>query len=145
MPPTPTGLTGMWPAAQGHLADPSASAWRVTQVPPINGIEYTAGFLISGMSGTGSGNIMDSRAWGRGVMLMRISGNSASATLLCTHDTASNIWVAVASYFTGQYTGNCDNLIALEQAYPYLLGRVDWASASAGKTAAVWMFAHRIS
>jgi hypothetical protein len=140
----PTGLTGIWPAAQGHIADPIASAWRVRQVEPTNGVEYTAGFLVSGKSGTGSGNIIDSRAWGRGTVLMRISGNSASASILASHDTASNIWVSVASYYTGQYTANCDNLIALEQAYPYLMGRVDFVSASGGVTASVWLYAHRL-
>jgi hypothetical protein len=134
------GMTGL--GYMGECADPVASAWRV--VPSLgNGYQYTAGYLLSGQSATGSGAIMDTRAFPRGVMYMRISGNSASATLLCSHDTASNIWITVASYYTGQYTANCDNLIALEQAYPYLRARVDFASASAGVTAAVWMMAHR--
>ncbi len=88
---------------------------------------------------TGSGTIMDSRAWPRGVAYMRISGNSASAEILCSHDTASNIWVQVAGYYTGYASGNCDALIALEQSYMFLRGRVSFVSANAGVTAAVWM------
>ncbi len=124
------------------VGDQPLSALRTVSYP-LNGFDYTAGWLLSGQSATGSGSIMDSRAFPRGVMYMRISGNSASAELLCTHDTASNIWVQVAGYYTGQYTGVSDNLIALEQEYPYLLGRVSFVSASGGVTAAVWMMAHK--
>ncbi len=138
-----TGFTGIWPEALGNIADPSASALRV--VPSFgNGYQFSGGFSVSGQSATGSGTIMDSRAFPRGVAYMRISGNSASAEILCTHDTASNIWVQVAGYFTGQYTGVTDNLIALEQAYTYLMARVSFVSASAGISAAVWIYFHRV-
>ena len=138
-----TGLTGVWPAAIGVMSDASLSALRVIPLPQNGGV-WTAGYLLSGQSATGSGNVMDARAWGRGVIYMRVSGNSASATVLASHDDASNIWVAVASYYTGQYTANCDNLIAMEQPYPYLRARVDFVSASGGISAAVWIMAHRV-
>ena len=139
----PTGMTGIWPAAQGLLADPSASAWRTIPTPPQNGLQFTAGFSVSGQSATGSGTIMDSRAFPRGAMYMRISGNSASAEILCSHDPASNIWVQVAGYYTGVASGNCDALIALEQPYAYIRGRVSFVSADAGVTATVYLYFHR--
>lgn len=109
----------------------------ITGVPPVNGSQFTAGWLASGKSGTGSGNIMDSRGWGRGAMWVRISGNSASASLLVSHDAV--IWEPIWSAYTGNYMNNCDNWAQIEEYYPYFMGRVEFVSASATVSATVYM------
>ncbi len=124
------------PSATGFLGGITGLV-GITGVPPINGSQYTAGFLLSGVSAVASGQAMDSRGFGRGAAWVRISGNSASASLLVSHDSA--IWQSVWSAYTGQYTANCDNWVQVEEYYPYFVGHVDWASASAGQTATVWM------
>ncbi len=113
----------------------------ITGMPPFMGSQFTAGWLLSGMSGTGSGNIMDSRGYDRGAVWLRISGNSASASILVSHDSA--IWEPVWSAYTGTYLGNCDNWVQVEEYYPYFRGRVEFVSASATVSATVWMHATR--
>ncbi len=109
----------------------------ITGMPPVMGSQFTAGYLISGKSGTGSGNIMDSRGYDRGALWLSISGNSASASLLVSHDSAT--WEPVWSAYTGQYTAFCNNWAQIEEYYPYFMGRVEFASASGGVTATVSM------
>jgi hypothetical protein len=135
------GMTGIWPEGLGNLADPVASALRVI-AQPTNGIQYTGGWTLSAASAPCTGLVMDSRAWGRGVALLRISGREASATIDASPD--GTTWVVVSAYYTGAVSAVCDNLIALEQCYPYIRGRVDFASAVAGGiSAGVWMYLHR--
>ena len=109
----------------------------VTAMPPVIGSQYTAGFLLSGVSAVASGQAIDSRGYGRGAAWVRMSGNSASATLLISHDSA--IWQPVWSAYTGQYTAVCDNWVQVEEYYPYFCAHVEFVSASGGITAAVWM------
>lgn len=115
----------------------------ITGMPPVNGSQFTGGFLLSGISAVVSGQAMDSRGFGRGAVWVRVSGNSASASLLVSHNSA--IWEPIWSAYTGQYTANCDNWLQVEEYYPYFCGHVEFASASAGVTAAVWMHMTRVS
>lgn len=117
------GMTGIWPAALGNLADPVASALRVIQSNG-NGGQYTAGNLLTGQNVTGTGvNTMDSRAYKVGYVTLRISGNSASASLWASDDNAG--WMNVTSWAGGP---NTTATAQLTTYYPYLAGSVTWAS-----------------
>jgi hypothetical protein len=134
------GMTGA--GGLDNLADPTNSALRVI-AQPTNGIQYTAGFSLSAVSAPATGTTIDSRAWGRGVAMLRVSGRDASASIDASYD--GNTWLTVSAYYTGVVSATVDNMIALEQAYPYLRGRVNFASAGGGVSAAVWLFFHRVA
>ena len=136
-----TGLTGIWPAAIGVMSDASLSALRVIPLPQNGGV-WTAGYLLSGQSATGTGLGMDSRPYSVGYMQANFSGNSASASLLGSYDSAT--WLAITSYYTGQYTANCRFSAQLNAYYPFLAARVDFVSASGGISAGVWMHVTRL-
>ena len=104
--------------------------------------EWASGFLVSGQSATGTGLGMDSRPYSVGYVQANFSGNSASASLLGSYDSAT--WLAITSYYTGQYTANCQFSAQLNAYYPFLAARVDFVSASGGISAGVWMHVTRL-
>jgi hypothetical protein len=104
--------------------------------------QYASTWLISGQSATGTGVGMDSRPYSVGYVYCNFSGNSASASILASHNSAT--WMVVTSYYTGQLTADCQFTAQLNAYYPYLAGRVSFVSASGGVTAGVWMNISRV-
>lgn len=100
-------------------------------------VPYATAWLLSGVSATGTGSGMDSRQFAIGFVQGNISGNSASATLLASYDSAT--WMAVTSWATGTVSVVAPFSAQLSQYYPYLAARVDFVSASGGVTAGVWL------
>ncbi len=132
------GMTAVENGVLQHVADPTASAIRIVNPGPDNPlrvISYTAGFLLQNKSATGIGNILDARAnggvFGAGYWFATVSGNSASAEFLVSHDSANwRLLTATAwgpgSTANGQWSGY----------YPYIAASAKWISAGA-QTASV--------
>ncbi len=131
------GMSGLWPQGMGHIADPVLSAWRVTNAAEETALSAwrsmnpaTAGYLLSAVSAAGMGKGMDARANGGGYSIgfwyLTVSGNSASAEFLASHDSATwRLITATAAgpgtTATGQWSGY----------YPYIAASAKWVSAGA--------------
>ena len=128
--------------AKGLLTAIVSGGWPVGITGGPVQASWASAWLVSGQSATGTAQGMDSRPYSVGYLQANFSGNSASASLLASYDSAT--WMVVTRYYTGQMTADSRFTAQLNAYYPFLAGRVDFVSASGGVTAAVWMHVTRI-
>lgn len=117
-----TGMSAVGPnGVLNQVGDPDASALRIVPVAIQPGIDYISGYLISGRNTTGTAQAVDARGYvGAGYAQWWSSGNSASASILASYDSAS--WMLVSGMGIAV---NGSGIAQLSGNYPYLAGRVD--------------------
>lgn len=119
-----TGMSGVWPAAFGNLADPALSALRITDAS----LGYQSAYIISGANTSGAvGTVLTAASvegtFGAGIYQIQVSGNSATAAFQASID-GTNYYTITATAMgvnttgTGQWSG----------FYPFVRGAVVWAS-----------------
>lgn len=120
------GMTGLWPAAIGALADPNYSAMRA--IFASGGASYQSMQLLQSANASGAGTAVLSAAangggFGAGMFFLQVSGNSATAQLEASPDGAN--WFPITATAQGVNTTGTGQLSGY---YPYIRGGVVWAS-----------------